>query len=290
MIATEQHQRVQEHFQRISAAWGQRYERPPQRMSDLDLLLRRQHAQRLLRQIADSRRDTTHLLDVGCGAGTLLSGMDQRSLVLHGIDLVPEMVYEARRRNPQGRFLVAEATRIPFAEASFDALTCLGVLEYVPAPQGVLREMHRVLKPGGHLIVSFPNRSSMFRTASRVEVALEQGFANSLRRLRGNAPHDGGGKARYAHRAASPAEARRLLAQHGFAVEDMIFHTYGLWGRVGWSNAALRFSRWLSQRYDQESPLATNLACTFLVLARRAAADEAQQAQLGRRFQRGGRA
>jgi SAM-dependent methyltransferase len=86
-------------------------------------------------------------LDVGCGrkpyAKTFFAGAEKYV----GMD------YLTDRSTPD---VVGSATDIPLGDASFDTVVCTEVLEHVPDPLKALREMYRVLKPGGYLILSTP--------------------------------------------------------------------------------------------------------------------------------------
>jgi demethylmenaquinone methyltransferase/2-methoxy-6-polyprenyl-1,4-benzoquinol methylase len=67
-----------------------------------------------------------------------------------GLDQSPEMLAEARRRLPQDVTLVeGTAERLPFEDASFDALTFTYLLRYVSDPAATMRELARVVRPGG---------------------------------------------------------------------------------------------------------------------------------------------
>jgi|YNPBryBLVA2012_1023415.scaffolds.fasta_scaffold04603_2 SAM-dependent methyltransferase len=101
------------------------------------------------------------VLDVGTGTGRL-----PRALLFQphfqgrvvGLDLSRRMLAEAARRiSPypgQVDLIWQDARRLPFVDDTFDAVTCLEVLEFTPDPRGVLREMVRVLRPGGVLLTS----------------------------------------------------------------------------------------------------------------------------------------
>ncbi len=97
------------------------------------------------------------LLDVGCGTGALLCQLarTRSQAQLAGIDPVPEMLAIARRRLPPAVDLRESwAERLPFESGHFDAVTCCSVLHYVREPIAALREMNRVLRPGGILVVT----------------------------------------------------------------------------------------------------------------------------------------
>jgi SAM-dependent methyltransferase len=89
------------------------------------------------------------LLDLGCGTGHHLRWARGRGYVVAGTDGSEAMLAEARRLNPSADLRLAPADVLPFPDASFDALLCLEVLRYLPRIDPCLREMSRVLRPGG---------------------------------------------------------------------------------------------------------------------------------------------
>lgn len=98
------------------------------------------------------------ILDVGSGAGQILGHLlrearPEASIV--GIDLSHRMLGRARTRLKTRRpaLLAADVTRLPFADASFDCVTCGWVIEHLPDPVPGLSEMRRVLRPGGSLLL-----------------------------------------------------------------------------------------------------------------------------------------
>jgi demethylmenaquinone methyltransferase/2-methoxy-6-polyprenyl-1,4-benzoquinol methylase len=91
------------------------------------------------------------VLDVATGTGAVARELlERKHCAVVGLDQSPEMLEEARRRLPQTVKLVeGSAERLPFPDASFDALTFTYLLRYVPDPAGTLRELARVVRPGG---------------------------------------------------------------------------------------------------------------------------------------------
>ncbi|MEA2605044.1 MAG: hypothetical protein QOF89_6036 [Acidobacteriota bacterium] len=104
-----------------------------------------------------SLRPSDRLLDVGCGTGALLHRLSGQhpAAQLAGVDPVPEMLAVARRRLPPDVLLrEGWAERLPFASDQFDVVLSCNVFHYVRQPAAALREMSRVLSPGGRLVIT----------------------------------------------------------------------------------------------------------------------------------------
>lgn len=97
------------------------------------------------------------LLDVGCGGGVLLRDALATGATAAGVDHSYEMVRLARETNAEavvgGRLEVvqADAASLPFPDESFTKVSMVIVLLFLPDPVAALREVHRVLRPGGRL-------------------------------------------------------------------------------------------------------------------------------------------
>jgi demethylmenaquinone methyltransferase / 2-methoxy-6-polyprenyl-1,4-benzoquinol methylase len=91
------------------------------------------------------------VLDVATGTGAVARELlERKQCTVVGLDQSPEMLAEARRRLPDSvRLVEGTAERLPFPDASFDALTFTYLLRYVADPGATLRELARVVRPGG---------------------------------------------------------------------------------------------------------------------------------------------
>lgn len=105
-----------------------------------------------------------NVLDVGCGIGGLSKLMAEKGFDVHAIDVIDQSIKIAQEfNNVEGktRYEVRDLLKNPFPENSFDCVTFLETVEHVENPATYLREFYRILKPGGFLILSTPNATSL---------------------------------------------------------------------------------------------------------------------------------
>lgn len=187
------------------------------------------------------------LLEVGCGPAVMTPELLAMGFEAHGIDVSCEMVRRARQRmaghplEKRCRFSVDDVERLHIPEATYDAVLCMGVLEYLPRYTRALAEIARVLKPGGIAVIALPNRASAYHVARDA-----YGRLRTLeRRLRGRrAPY------RMAHNRCVPWQFDRELLHAGLVKEAsracnfMFFPLQELAPRIAESlnRALLRFS------------------------------------------------
>ncbi len=130
------------------------------------------------------------LLEVGCGMGTDLLQFARGGANVTGIDLTPRSIEISKRHlslyGERGDFANADCERLPFADESFDVVYSNGVLHHTPDTAGAVREVHRVLRPGGLARVMLYHRGSW---AYWSQVVLRYGILRA-EFMRGNSPAD----------------------------------------------------------------------------------------------------
>ncbi|TVL89588.1 class I SAM-dependent methyltransferase [Streptomyces sp. SAJ15] len=144
---SDDHHEVREFFTARAADWDARFpdDAPAYAAAVADLELR--------------TGDT--VLDAGCGTGRALpalrAAVGPEGRVL-GADLTPAMLEAAVRagRHRTALLTVADVTRLPLRDGTLDAVFAAGLLSHLPAPEAGLRELARVVRPGGRLALFHP--------------------------------------------------------------------------------------------------------------------------------------
>jgi ubiquinone/menaquinone biosynthesis C-methylase UbiE len=106
------------------------------------------------------------VLEIGCAAGILANALAPYVREYVGIDVTPTAIQFARTLSRQlrqfnTRFIVADAHELPFPAASFDLLITTETYEHLIEPMRALREFHRVLRPGGHIVITTPTAPNL---------------------------------------------------------------------------------------------------------------------------------
>ena len=159
-------------------------------------------------------------LEAGCGMGQWCFYAHRVGLRVTGVDIAPEIIAKIKayiQGNPELRdmtFFVGDLTRSQLKSDFFDFIVSLGVIEHFHDSMPMLRELYRILKPGGRIFVSVPNLYAMHtltRPLTQMSGVWKIGFEKSY----------------------TPASLRRDLQAAGFSVEELdILHSGHLFGRV----------------------------------------------------------
>ncbi|CAM5255491.1 Methyltransferase domain-containing protein OS=Streptomyces alboniger OX=132473 GN=CP975_02450 PE=4 SV=1 [Streptomyces alboniger] len=143
----DDHTKVQEFFTARAADWDTRFpdDGPAYRAAVAELGL----------------REGARVLDAGCGTGRALPALRDAvgpSGVVLGADLTPAMLKAARQagRGRDGQLLLADVARLPLAAGSLDAVFGAGLISHLAQPAENVRELRRVVRPGGSLALFHP--------------------------------------------------------------------------------------------------------------------------------------
>lgn len=146
-----------DHFDRVASGYVERYsDKTPGGQAF------RERKEQLLQLLGGA---PGRVLDVGCGPGIMAGDLVDQGWTFVGVDASKQMVLEGRRRlrtTPRTSFAIADAGALPYRDGTFDIVLCTGVIDRLPGPASAVAEMSRVLRPGGKLLISFPNLLSPY--------------------------------------------------------------------------------------------------------------------------------
>jgi len=182
------------------------------------------------------------LLDLGCGDGLIAGVLFGPAGVDAGLDPWAEQVRKAARSGAYHRVQQADGHRMPYRDGTFTTVFSNSVLEHIPDPRPVLREVGRVLRPGGRFIFTVP--SDAFRHLLHgYRVCLARGDRHGAERYAARVD------ARLAHHHYhTPEEWAGLLAEAGLTMEKARYYipavVEGLWDRMNGRYGIDRWSPW----------------------------------------------
>jgi SAM-dependent methyltransferase len=94
-----------------------------------------------------------HTLEIGCGEGRVARDLARRGHIVTGVDASPTLLRYAREAHPEGRYVLADAAALPFAQGEFDLVVAYNSLMDIQDMPGAVREAARVLLPHGRLCI-----------------------------------------------------------------------------------------------------------------------------------------
>lgn len=189
---------------------------------------------------ADLLPPSRRVLDVGCGDGAFGRLVQGKVAEVHGIEWAERAIEQAQTRGIQIRSCDLNRESFPYADRWFDAVACLDVIEHVVDPRRLLQEIHRVLRPGGYLILTTPNLRYVHFLSRLL-------FKGRFPRTSNDPEGYDGGHLHYF----TFGDARALLTEANFgAIEE-----YGLyrWARLSfWGKAKEAIKSLLGERLKRE--------------------------------------
>jgi SAM-dependent methyltransferase len=133
--------------------WSDSYDEPRNSLFDSD--------EPIVHEILDAQATGT-VLDAACGTGRYAAYLAARGHRVIGVDNSPDMLDRARDRVPQGEFLLGDLHQLPLSGDAVDIVVCGLALAHVAALGPVMAEFARVLRPGGHLVISDAHHELVF--------------------------------------------------------------------------------------------------------------------------------
>jgi ubiquinone/menaquinone biosynthesis C-methylase UbiE len=159
----EEQERVNDYFQSQSSYWEDIYaSNDPQ-----GEIIRERHAAALDWVDSLALLPYSRVLEIGCGAGYMASTLAQRGLQVYAIDSIEIMVELARRHAAESGVAeglsldVGNVYSLAFEDNSFDLVIAIGVIPWLDQPELAIKEMARVAKPGGYVLLTANNRMGL---------------------------------------------------------------------------------------------------------------------------------
>jgi len=236
MTATEQKRDEVKWFDDVSKSYRKEYDR--ETTDGFSFRMRREKVLSLIPQDGKGKK----VLDIACGPGILIHGLRSRGYTITAVDAAPEMVARAKEEHKIGEDLtieVGDVYALKYPDASFDVVTALGLVEYLADQEKAHREMVRVLKPGGTLIVSYPYTWSPWRVWGRLLMAITWIPRKLYKLITGSRGHY------ITHREYTVGEAREIFNAAGVTSDRVWFYNLKLvpWPLDQWFP---RFTVWQS--------------------------------------------
>jgi 2-polyprenyl-6-hydroxyphenyl methylase/3-demethylubiquinone-9 3-methyltransferase len=129
--------------------------------------------------LRDVDLDGRDFLDAGCGTGHFSAIAASRGARVTSLDVGDALMAQVARKVDSER-VVASILELPFADRSFDVVLCTEVIEHTPDPGRAVRELARMVRPGGTLVLTTPNRvwHPAIELANRLKLRPYEGFEN----------------------------------------------------------------------------------------------------------------
>ena len=164
------------------------------------------------RIISNTDSDITKLniLDIGCGCGHFLKHLKTKKLtLLYGLDVNPHSLKITKNKNITTKINMGDIYSLPYELCTFDIIILTEIIEHLEYPEKALKSIYDILKPGGLLLITTPNRMGLMH-ASRPSIKY---IFRSIKRILGKAVCD-----RYHINEYFSFELSKLLKKQKFTV------------------------------------------------------------------------
>ncbi len=233
-----------------SGTWAGYYDRDAD-LKTYNFFTRRDGVMKLLEGDGTYER----ILDVGCGSGDYFCVAERHSGQFFGIDYAPAMIREAVERFPghgkEHLYLVGSGTELPYRDNTFDLAIALGYIEYFREPSVPMRELQRVIKPGGTLIMQ-SYKKDLFGELDRFVLEPMKNVAKAVLGRKGNKA-DLGLPPDWYDKKYSKRQLDSLVRDYGFERTDYLFNNFHVYPAHWMLRRPRRYIE-ISERISHKNP------------------------------------
>ena len=218
----------------------------------------------------------SQVLEVGCGAGLATISLAERGFLVEAQDVANAMVEQTRRHAEQAgvadrvRTRAGKVHQLDFPDGCFSLVLAIGVIPWIDAPDLAVRELARVVQPGGHLLFTVDNRWRLHYLFNPSRTPLLEPFRWGMQRLRTAAGLSAGGRLNRQH---STRETDAFVAAAG--LEKVRGKTLGFGPFRFFDSALLSDAHGIKLHYilqqwaDRGIPLIRSMGGQYIVMAQK---------------------
>jgi len=156
---------IHDHFSKTADVWRDRIYKPQNQQRAFEYFDKQYRFDYVTEMIPKANISRSHALDVGCGAGQMVPVLIEKGYEVHALDVSKEMVNLTKQLADSKKITadvkIGDCENLDFPDNYFDVYVAMGVIEYMDDDLPMLKEIYRVLKPGGIAIVTIRNILSL---------------------------------------------------------------------------------------------------------------------------------
>jgi ubiquinone/menaquinone biosynthesis C-methylase UbiE len=156
-------EQIDEYFSKKTRYWNDVYEKKEEEIAGFPSLEMHRRRQYILDYLGlKERNECLGILDIGCGAGNILGRITELGYKAAGLDISMDMLLKTKKilsttDSKDIPLIQGDIEALPFSDKSLDGVICIGVIQYLEVDDKALKEIYRVTKKGGFIIITAPN-------------------------------------------------------------------------------------------------------------------------------------
>jgi len=163
----KQSQMVQNRFNVESEEWFENYNVAPRNIFQFDLQVRKDLVLKTINHLVQ-KNGVVRVAEIGCGSCNVLGDTQLNSAQKVGIDFSKQMLETSKKNYEEIALVNGDSNFLPLKDNQFDLVLCLGVVQYIQSYADAIRELSRILKPEGCLILTVPSKHSIFNIYRKI--------------------------------------------------------------------------------------------------------------------------